>query len=185
MHFLSPFCGLFLKSKSYEEIDLNDISDDTLVEEPSYIYVHIDGAIVNPGIKKVEVGTRLFELINLSGGETKEADISRLNLASVLKDEQKIVVPYKIVEDKENLTSSNNVAISQANSKEENSNLLININYANSEELQKLNGIGVSMANKIISYRDENGYFNSIEEIKNVSGIGEAKFNKIRENITI
>ena len=62
---------------------------------------------------------------------------------------------------------------------------LVNINTANVEELQILDGIGPSMAQKIVNHREQNGYFSSIEDIKNVSGIGEAKYNKIKENITI
>ncbi len=162
-----------------EETFITEINDSQTEEKT--IFVHIDGAVQNPGIKEVKEGTRIFELIELSGGETENADISRLNLASVLKDEQKVIVPYKITEEDQTInTFSTNYQLKQ------NSNTkIININYASLQELQALSGIGVSMAQKIISYRDENGLFNSIEEIKNVSGIGEAKFEKIKDNITI
>jgi competence protein ComEA len=135
------------------------------------IFVHIEGAVNSPGIKKVPKGTRLFEVINFASGECKDADISKINLASIVKDEQKIYVPYKESE----LTN----ASAKENSK------YININSASSEDLQRLEGIGPSMAERILDYREEVGYFGSIEDIKNVSGIGEAKYNKIKDYITI
>jgi len=162
-----------------EETFISEINNGQIEEKT--IFVHIDGAVQNPGIKEVKEGTRIFELIELSGGETENADISRLNLASVLKDEQKITVPYRITEEAQTKnTSSPNYQLNQNTSAK-----IININYASVQDLQTLSGIGAAMAQKIISYRDENGLFNSIEEIKNVSGIGEAKFEKIKDNITI
>ncbi len=126
-------------------------------EKENYIYVHIDGAVQNPGIKEVKEGTRVFELLELAGGELEEADVSRLNLASVLKDEQKIIVPYKVSEE-ENGTIQN----LSYNSSVKSTSKIININYANAQELQTLQGIGRSMAQKIIDFRNENGLFNSI-----------------------
>jgi len=140
----------------------------------NYIFVHIEGAVENPGIKKVILGTRLYELLELSGGESKEADLSKINLASILKDEQKIFIPYK-QEEIDNFTSNNT----------NDSKKLVNINTATKSELLLLPGVGEKMANKIITYRNENGFFNSTDELKNVSGIGESKFNKIQDLITI
>ncbi len=154
------------------------------VTEEKYIYVHIDGAVNEPGIKEIKEGTRLFELIEMAGGIKEEADISRLNLSSVLKDEQKIIVPYtiNIEEQADSFSQKNNSKIQKSQSIQ---NALININYANVSELCNLAGIGTSTAQKIINYRDENGLFNSIEDIQKVSGIGQAKFDKIKDNITI
>lgn len=98
------------------------------------------------------------------------ADVERLNLAKVLTDEEKIVVPKKVILEE---------------AEEERENDIININTADVEKLSTLTGIGKSTAEKIIKYREENGYFNSIEDIMNVSGIGENKFNSIKDNITI
>ena len=99
------------------------------------------------------------------GGESKEADLSRINLSSILKDEQKVIIPYKVIEQTETKTNS----VGQNNKVITNNNSPININYANQVELEKLTGIGPAMAGKIIMYREENGLFNSIEDIKNVS----------------
>lgn len=148
------------------------------------IYVHIEGAIENPGVKEVKKGTRIFELIEISGGALDEADLSRINLANVLKDEQKIMIPYKIEElEQKEIVSNSKVSKNEINTYS--NSKLVNINYSNLEELMTLSGIGKTMAQRIIDYRDENGLFNSIEDIKSVSGIGEAKFNKIKDNITI
>ena len=98
------------------------------------------------------------------GGEKEEADLSRINLSSVLKDEQKIIIPYIVLEEEQ--TKSTN---SQTNKTSYNLSSKININYANQNELEKLTGIGPSMASRIISYREENGLFNAIEDIKNVN----------------
>ena len=139
------------------------------------IFVHIEGAVNSPGIKEVPKGTRVFEVINLASGECLDADISKINLASIVKDEQKIYIPFKIS------------SIEQEAAVEESlwSTTLININSATKEQLQQLEGIGPSMAQKILDYREKVGFFGAIEDIKNVSGIGEAKYNSIKDNITI
>ena len=197
-YFLLPRNEIVLDLHSNTEIDNENFeSENQLLESGSrkkenIIYVHIEGAINSPGIKEVPVGTRLFELIDLADGALDDADLSKINLASILKDEQKVYVPYKIVinETITNSTSQNSVLLNSSNLNSDVSSNnyyidLININTADIEELQKLAGIGPSMAKKIIDYREQKGYFNSIEDVKNVSGIGEAKYNKIKDNITI
>ncbi len=151
-------------------------------EHKQKIYVHIEGCVHEPGIKEVEYGTRIYELIEIAGGETSEADISKINLASLLEDEQKIYIPTKVTKD-EQVTNNNfgNVSIYQENPHK----MLVNINYATVDELEKLNGIGSTMANRIVEYREKEGYFSSIEDIKNVKGIGKAKFEKIKNDIEI
>ncbi len=146
-----------------------------LETEDEYIYVHIEGCVNNPGLIKTKYGTRLFELIEEAGGETEDADLTRINLSSIVNDEQKIVIPAKVVVNNENNNEENN--------KEESG--VVNINTADKEKLTTLTGIGESTAEKIIKYREENGYFNSIEDIMNVSGIGESKFNSIKDDITV
>lgn len=157
-----------------------EIQKDSQNEDvPETIFVHIDGEVNNPGIKEVEKYTRIFELIELAGGLTENADISHINLASVLKDEQKIIIPQIIVQDVSNSAPSHEKVLNSYSNSD-----VININFASKEELMKLSGIGDSMASKIINYREEFGLFNSIEDIKNVSGIGDSKFNKIKDYIT-
>lgn len=137
--------------------------------EEEYIFVHIEGCVNEPGLIKVEYGTRLYELIEEAGGETDEADLSRVNLASIVSDEQKVVIPAKVILDDE---------IDEDGG-------LVNINTASKDKLMTLNGVGESTAEKIINFRKENGYFNSIEDLMNVPGIGESKFNALKEDITV
>ena len=165
------------KEETFIELKTGDELSGDFIKQ--VIYVHIEGAINNPGVKEVPIGTRLFELIEIADGAKEDADISRLNLSSILKDEQKIVVPYKISESEQKTT------INYTSYTSSNSQVLVDINYASQSELEKLTGIGPSMAQKIIKYREENGCFNSIEDIKNVSGIGEAKYEKIKDEITV
>lgn len=137
-----------------------------------YIFVHIEGQVNHPGLIKVKYGTRLYELIEEAGGETEEADLTRINLASVLNDEQKVVIPAKVT-----------ISIDAEEKEEEGA--LININTASKEKLMTLDGIGEGTAEKIIKYRQDKGFFNVIEDLKNVSGIGESKFNALKDDITI
>ena len=160
--------GIFSVPKN-EEIIINNksINSGDITSKEDVIYVHIIGAINEPGIKEVPKYTRLFELIELSGGTKENADISKLNLASILKDEQKIVIPEFIDESIQNNiveTKTNNTTISKSSSL----NSQININYASKEELINLPGIGTSMAQRIIDYRENVALFD-IEDIKNVS----------------
>ena len=158
--------GLIFLPKD-EIVVIDDLQENTEEQFEDTIFVHIEGAINSPGVKEVKRGTRLFELIELADGELEEADLSRLNLSQVLKDEQKVVVPYKTSEIEENTSQ---VSATKTNAKSTlQGTSLVNINYANKEELETLPGIGPAMANKIIDYRNENGFFNSIEDIKNVS----------------
>ncbi len=147
-------------------------SQENEVEE-EYIFVHIEGCVNEPGLIKAPKGTRLYELIELAGGETEEADLSKVNLASIVIDAQKVYIPKIYVHEEENNISS----ISSEG--------IVNINTATIEELQTLDGIGPSMAEKIIKHREEKGYFSAPEDIMNVSGIGEGKYNKIKDKITI
>ena len=141
-------------------------------EEVLNIYVHIEGCVHRPGVYEIEEGTRLYELIEIAGGETEDADLSKINLASILVDAQKVYVPesvtYPAPEDNNNLENG-----------------IVNINTATLLELQTLEGIGPSTAQKIIDYRENKGYFNKIDELKNIDGIGESKYNALKEDITI
>lgn len=137
--------------------------------EESYIYIDVGGAVVNPGVYKLKKGSRVYEVIRKAGGLSENADTSSLNQAKFLEDGEKINVPISI--------KNNDI------SEDSNSNL-ININTADKSKLMELNGIGNAIAERIIDYRNTT-YFKSIEEIKNVKGIGEATFEKIKSQITI
>lgn len=179
----------------FEELDsitenIENIVQNEVIEEIPKIVVHVSGEVINTGVISLDEGARLIDAINKAGGLTEKADISKVNLAYVLEDAQKIYIPS--IDDKEEemyiLEGSGDTEIvtssgSIESKKEE--KLMVNINTANAIELSQLPGIGNSTALKIINYRNENGNFNSIDDIKNVSGIGDAKFNKIKDNICV
>ena len=159
------FMGFFLMRKNDEVVFYADEEYETIK-----ICVYVVGEVNSPGVFEVDDGMRIHEVIELAGGITENADVSRINLAKILDDEEKITVPKKIIID-ENVESEDSG--------------LININSASAEKLSTLDGIGKSTAEKIIRYREENGYFNSIEDLINVSGIGESKFNAIKDDIEV
>ena len=143
----------------------------------SQITVHITGAINNPGVVVLEEGARIVDALEAAGGETEEADVNRLNLAYVLEDGEKLYIPSKNEEEQEYITQGKD-NMSEGQSK-------ININSAQIEELITLPGVGEATANKIIEYRKENGKFQKIEDLKNVPGIGDSKFENIKMLIKV
>lgn len=166
------------------EITQNETEEKT--EEK--IKVHVSGAVVQEGVIELEANARVIDAIEKAGGTKEEADMKEVNLAETLEDGMKIYIPTKEEQKKieeENTTITNEAnttskTITQTNKKEK-----INLNTASLEELDTLPGIGPSTAQKIIDYRKEKGKFKSIEEIKEVSGIGESKYEKIKSLIEI
>ena len=161
-----------------EEIQVTDVIED----EKKEIVVHITGEVVNEGIVKLVEGSRVVDAIESAGGATKEANLSKINLAYLLEDGTKLYIPNINDEEDKEYISNSSINSETGNSKK---TLKVNINTAKSEELQKLPGIGEAMASRIITYRKENGKFNKIEDLKNVSGIGDTKFNNIKSYIYI
>ena len=166
---------------NYEDLEITDTEE--IVEEPEEkekIKVHIAGSVVSEGIVELEEGARVADAIDQAGGTTADANMNQVNLAYKVQDGQKIYIPnineeeYEITEDMEGIQN-----IYETNSD------IININTATQTELELLPGIGPSTASKIIKYREENGEFKTIDDIKNVSGIGDAKFESIKDQITV
>ena len=172
---------------AYYEEDMN-IADGEDTEEnvvPAKIMVHVTGQVKEQGVVLLDEGSRIVDAIEAAGGETDDADLAKLNLAYVLNDGEKIYVPSKAEQNQEIeyvTTSSGDTASSGGDSMSSNSSI-ININTAGQAELMELPGIGESIANKIIAYREENGKFKTIEDIKNVPGIGDSKFANIKDMI--
>lgn len=145
-------------------------------EKPSgKIFVDISGAIKNEGVYEMSVGDRVVDLIKKAGGLKKNADTSNLNRARLLEDGEKIFIP----------TIATDGGSGSESGTSPNTSAKVNINTATSEQLQTLNGIGPSKANAIIDYREKVRRFSKIEDILNVSGIGEATFNNIKDKITV
>ena len=168
--------------------DGNDIDNaNQITEEVAEIAVHITGEVKKQGLIYLKEGSRVADAIEKAGGETENADLSQINLAYVLQDGQKLYVPNKkekisqyITEDSGNNDTEENNA---SNSNKEDAK--VNINTANQSELDSLPGIGPSIAQKIIDYREENGNFKNIEELQNVKGIGDAKYEEIKDRVTV
>lgn len=171
--------------ENYQEIEETSTNQNEEIETENTqekIMVHIIGEVKNQGVVVLESGARIVDAIEAAGGETDEADLTKLNLAYILNDGEKIKVPKKGEEQQEYITSTSGLEIPEENKTESQK---ININTANLEELTKLPGIGEATANKIISYRKETGKFKTIEDLKNVPGIGNSKFDNLKDMITI
>jgi len=156
------------------------------VAAPDTIQVHVAGAVEMPGVYELPAGSRVNEAISLAG-LLPEANPNALNLAAVLRDEQRIVVPRQGEETEPagnvsgSLISGSGIAglyTGQTGDK-------VNINTAALEELDKLPGIGPVLAQRILDYRRQKGPFRTIEDLQNVSGIGVKKFEEIKELITV
>lgn len=164
--------------------------------------VDIKGQVNNPGIYSLKEGSRVIDVIEASGGLTENANTTVINLSKKIEDEMVIIIysneevnnfsktkeiEKQVIENctkKDENSLKNDACINTSNEETNTNNIIININSATQEELMTLPGIGESKAKDIITYRTEKP-FTSIEDIKNVPGIGESLFAKIKENITI
>lgn len=156
--------------------------------ENNFIIVYICGAVKESKVITLPENSRISDAIDAVGGLTKDADLSNINLAYILEDGEKIYIPKKGEEiqneSKTNSYSPQSSSYSNYSSKSTKNNK-ININKATQTELETIPGVGPSTALKIIEYREQNGKFKSIEDIKNVSGIGDAKYEKMKDYITV
>lgn len=150
-------------------------------EATNTITVFVSGEINNPGVVTIESQKRLSDAVEILGGITENADLNKINLAMKLEDESHYIIP-KIGENLE--LNSDDTYIGSEIIEDEKSNL-VNINKATIQELDVLPGIGEATANKIINYREENGEFKSIDEIKNVNGIGDKKYEELKNLISV
>ena len=200
---------------TYENIPDLEINDKDVVKEvpKEYYFVDIKGYVNNPGVYSLEKGKRVVDAINIAGGLKNEANTSLLNLSRELTDQMVIIVysnsqisdfvnyqnkqqqeakicNQDIINDACITNNPNNeeqvpIDNNSNNNQEEAKELKVNINTATKEELMQLPNIGESKALAIIEYREKNGSFTSIDDIKNVSGIGDKLFEAIKENISI
>lgn len=176
------------KSSEYEniltsEVIVSNTSNHEEIKETSKIKVYVTGEVNSPGVIELEEGSRIEDAIQGVGGIKAEADLKQINLAYEVEDGEKIYIPNlleEIEEADEPKTSSENQTNSSSGS-----NARVNINKASATELTAVPGIGASTAQKIITYRDENGKFKTIEDIKNVSGIGDSKYNSMKDFICV
>ena len=174
------------QNNKYNQNAINENASNVFQEETEKIAIHITGEVKKEGLIYLPLGSRVADAIKEAGGETKNADLSQINLAYQLQDGQKLYIPNKNEKISEYIISgtgnNGSEGSSSNNSKGDNK---VNINTATKNELDQLPGIGPSIAQRIIEYREENGNFQKIEDVQNVKGIGDAKYEEIKDNITV
>ena len=202
--FSVSFIKLFPKEKQDSEIKSNDnfISKESEDLEKEKYKVDIKGEVINPGIYTADINSRVIDIINMAGGLSENANTTVINLSKKITDEMVIIIysneevadfkktkeleqqVIKRCEQKDENALTNSVCITTSN--EENmSTTIISLNSATKEELMTLPGIGEAKAEEIIKYRSEHNGFTNIEELKEISGIGESVFAKIKDYITL
>ena len=170
-------------SKSLTEVSSQSKTEES-EKDKSKVTVDVKGAVVKPGVYTLKAGTRVTDAIKAAGGMTEDADAKSVNLAASLSDEEVIYVATK----DENLSVLGQSGTSQVSDKGGQTNAKdgkINLNTATAEELQTISGIGTKRAEDIIAYRESHGGFQSVDDLKNVSGIGDKTLDKIRESLYV
>lgn len=160
-----------------KESNISDAGNESS-KNKNEISVYICGEVNKPGVYSLQQEDRLIKLIQLAGGFTEKADMEAVNLAEKLEDEAFIKVPSFTVDSNGQITSSSNISSPQTGGR-------ININTASLEQLESLPRIGEALAQRIIDYRESNGRFKDINELNNVSGIGDKIFEGLKDKITV
>ncbi|HEM6394606.1 TPA: helix-hairpin-helix domain-containing protein [Streptococcus suis] len=150
-------------------------------EEPTQLVVDVKGAVAKPGLYTLEAEARVNDAVDAAGGLTSQADPKSINLAQKLSDEAVVYVASK----DENISVVASTTTSSAMSPEEKSTSLVNLNTATEADLQTISGIGAKRATDIIAYREANGGFKSVDDLNNVSGIGDKTMESIRPYVTV
>ena len=150
------------------------------VEAKAQVYVYVTGAVANPGVYSLDEGLRVCDAVEAAGGLAEDADASTINLARVLSDGEHIDLPTK-AEVEAALARGPAGGASGAAA----ATSLVNINTADASALETLSGVGSATAQAIISDREQNGPFSSIEDLMRVDGIGEKKFAKLKDSICV
>lgn len=150
--------------------------------KPETIMVDVKGAVVNPGVYEAKIGDRVIDIIQLAGGLLENADKNQINFAMKVADEMVLYLPVlgeQSVENKSEAPVTGSFATASSDEGK------VNLNTASETELQTLTGIGPSKAAAILEYRETNGRFREIEQLMEISGIGEKTFEKLKEEVTV
>lgn len=164
------------EENNIDEENIQSTGSNVVVPNKNKILVEIKGEVKRPNVYEVEEGSIIRDLIDIAGGLTEKANINKINRAEKLRANQLIIIP-----DNESIVSGTIINNEGSSSNDG----IININSASLSDLQKINGVGAVKAQSIIDYREKNGGFKSIEDIKNVDGIGDKTFEKIKDKISI
>ena len=140
-------------------------------------YVHIAGAVNRPGLYRLQPGSRVDDAIRAAGGPTPEADLNALNLATKVKDGDKVLVPKRGETGGGGGAGEGGSAQAQSQT--------VNLNTATADQLDALPGIGPSLAQRIVTYRTQHGGFRTVDELQKVPGIGPAKFAQLKDLVTV
>ncbi|KRK34110.1 helix-hairpin-helix domain-containing protein [Loigolactobacillus bifermentans] len=166
----------------------NGSSNRQTTQQQAAGFVDVKGAVKHPGIYQIQGNARLFDIIRQAGGFAEDADQRQINLAQSLTDQQVVYVPVKGEQGSVAVTmNSPESAVGSSTTTSENSSnpAKVSLNQATATELQALNGIGQKKAEQIIAYREENGGFKALEDLKEVSGIGDKTYEGLKDSITL
>lgn len=174
---------IYYEKNNTDQISISNFIENETEDEKdnTKIKVYITGEVKNQGVIELEEGDRIADAIEKAGGQTEQASLKNVNLAYQLEDGQKIYIPNINDTETEIIDDGASGVVDDATIKQ----TVVNINKADEKELQSLNGIGESLATSIVQYRKENGKFETIEDLKNVPGIGDSKFENIKEYIKV
>ena len=174
---------IYYEKNNKEQISISNFIENETEDEKgnTKIKVYITGEVKNQGVIELEEGDRIADAIEKAGGQTEQASLKNVNLAYQLEDGQKIYIPNVNDNETEIIDDGASGVVDDTTANQ----TVVNINKADETELQSLNGIGESLATSIVQYRKENGKFETIEDLKNVPGIGDSKFENIKEYITV
>lgn len=201
LKFIILFISIIVIIASYfviTKIESSNVNEEVIKEKIAYVettseeststsnnfYVDVKGEVKNPNVYMVSEGMLVIDAINLAGGFTKNAYTDNINLSKKLNNEMVIIVGNKKDYTTRTTVKVINDALIKEEKKDNTNKALVNINTASKEELMTITGIGESKANSIIEYRNKTK-FNSIEDIKNISGIGDKFFEQIKNYITV
>ncbi|MCQ8261297.1 helix-hairpin-helix domain-containing protein [Streptococcus suis] len=175
---LTDFSQTEQTSSSQEQLE--EVSTEAS-EEPTQLVIDVKGAVEKPGLYTLEAGARVNDAVEAAGGLTSQADPKSINLAQKLSDEAVVYVASK----DENISVVASTTASSAMSQDEKNTSLVNLNTATEADLQTISGIGAKRAADIIAYREANGGFKSVDDLNNVSGIGDKTMESIRPYVTV
>ena len=173
---------IYYEKNNTEKISMSNFIENETEDEKgnTKIKVYITGEVKNQGVIELEEGDRIADAIEKAGGQTEQASLKNVNLAYQLEDGQKIYIPNVNDNETEIIDDGASGVVDDTTNQ-----TVVNINKADETELQSLNGIGESLATSIVQYRKENGKFETIEDLKNVPGIVDIKFENIKEYIKV
>lgn len=170
-------------SSSYKDEKSNKSNEISQAEtEDQLVTVDVKGAVKKPGVYQLQSNSRVHDALEKAGGMTEEADLKSINQAQKLSDEA-VVYVAKVGENAVDVTAS--ASASATSGTGQTKSALVNLNTATEADFQTISGIGQKRAQDIIAYREANGRFKSVDELKNVSGIGAKTLEKLKEYVTV